>query len=101
MAAAPAAVQVAYQTYLHPPKFELYDLETDPNEFRNLAEDAAHQDVRERLVEQLHAWRIRTQDPQLDPVLFAEHVARQEQAVDGVYRKSKGFRWPYLDSWRP
>ena len=44
---------------------ELYDLEFDPNEQRNLATDAAHQDTLADLKGRLNEWMQRTQDPLL------------------------------------
>lgn len=45
---------------------ELYDLEADPWEQRNLAGDPEMKDVRERLSEALWAWMRDTDDPLLD-----------------------------------
>jgi len=60
-------VRGAYDTYLHPPQVELYDLLRDPNEWRNLADDPRHDKIKGDLVKQLRRWRKATQDPYLDP----------------------------------
>ncbi len=65
--AAPEPVRGSYQRMKMPPRYELYDLERDPHEFRNLASDAAHAKVLADLGEQLTAWRVRTNDPLLNP----------------------------------
>ncbi len=51
--------------YLHRPAFELYDLEADPHEVNNLAEDPAHAETLERLKNKLRAFQERTGDPWL------------------------------------
>jgi N-sulfoglucosamine sulfohydrolase len=49
--------------YLHRPKFELYDLQNDPHEVKNLADDPKHEKVLEELKEELKAFQKRTKDP--------------------------------------
>jgi len=49
--------------YLHRPRLELYDLETDPDEIHNLADQPEHKARREALETQLRAWQSRTGDP--------------------------------------
>jgi arylsulfatase A-like enzyme len=45
---------------------ELYDLESDPNEYVNLAGDEAYEHVREELEDRLVAWMRQTDDPLLN-----------------------------------
>jgi arylsulfatase A-like enzyme len=42
---------------------ELYDLEKDPAEIHNLADDANFQTVKQKLASQLNDWMSRTDDP--------------------------------------
>ena len=49
--------------FLRRPAFELYDLETDPDEVTNLAERPEFRAVREELVAKLKAFQERTRDP--------------------------------------
>jgi N-sulfoglucosamine sulfohydrolase len=49
--------------YLHRPKFELYDLESDPHEVVNLADSADHAEVLAELKDKLKAFQKRTKDP--------------------------------------
>ncbi|MBP7141432.1 MAG: sulfatase [Opitutaceae bacterium] len=49
--------------FLHRPRFELYDLQRDPDEVVNLADDPASQAVRNELIAKLKAFQSRTQDP--------------------------------------
>ena len=43
--------------------FELYDLERDPDEVNNLADDAGHATIFEELKGKLKAFQERTEDP--------------------------------------
>ena len=49
--------------YLHRPKFELYDLQNDPDEVNNLADDPKYEKVLEELKTELKAFQKRTNDP--------------------------------------
>jgi N-sulfoglucosamine sulfohydrolase len=49
--------------YLHRPAFELYDLESDPDEVHNLAGDPKHAERLEALKAKLKAFQQRTDDP--------------------------------------
>ncbi len=46
----------------HVDGWELFDLQTDPNELRNLADDPAHRDVRKRLEQRLAELRLEYAD---------------------------------------
>ena len=64
---APDHVRTAYYRMRTPPEYELYDLQADPYEFHNLADDATHADIRNELRDRLLDWRRRTNDPLLKP----------------------------------
>ncbi len=49
--------------FVRRPQFELYDLNADPHEVQNLADDPRHRAVREELVAKLRAFQERTRDP--------------------------------------
>jgi len=51
------------EAYLHRPEFELYDLQEDPDEVCNLADDLKHQATLKEMKTQLKAFQKRTQDP--------------------------------------
>jgi N-sulfoglucosamine sulfohydrolase len=53
------------RSYIHRPAFELYDIERDPHESRNLAADPAYADVLREYQQRLKAFRQRTFDPWL------------------------------------
>ncbi len=49
--------------YLYRPRYELYDLQTDPDEIHNLATDPNHRALFDELSEKLKAFQKRTRDP--------------------------------------
>lgn len=51
------------EAYLHRPEFELYDLEEDPYEIKNLAGESKYQKLLGELKEKLKAFQKRTNDP--------------------------------------
>ena len=67
------------------PELELYDLESDPHEVRNLASDAGHAQMLERLRNAMDAWIAQSGDlgAELEDPLPAEYSMRT--MVDGWY----------------
>ncbi|GAB3320878.1 sulfatase [Larkinella ripae] len=51
------------EAYLHRPRFELYDLQTDPNEVKNRASDPHYQTELKRMQAKLKRFQERTRDP--------------------------------------
>jgi len=51
------------EAYIHRPKFELYDLENDPDEVENLADNPRNKGTLSRLQSKLKAFQKRTNDP--------------------------------------
>ena len=51
------------KSYLKRPAEELYDIEKDPDEIRNLASDPQHQDVLLEMRAKLEKWQMKTGDP--------------------------------------
>ena len=51
------------QDFVHRPRYELYDLQNDPGELRNLATDPAHQAVFEEMAAKLKGLQKATRDP--------------------------------------
>lgn len=93
IAAAHPDVNAAYALMRSPPRYQLYDLKTDPYEFRNLAEDPDYVEIRADLQERLNQWRRETNDPLLDP----EKLRRLTEEVRSVKKKSAGKKhaWKY------
>ncbi|MFW5738387.1 MAG: sulfatase [Spirochaetota bacterium] len=71
---------------------ELYDLEADPVEANNLAGDADHQDVRDRLKRHLAAWMAATDDPLLDGPVPSPYHLRVSAEMKGLAAHGNGAR---------
>ena len=95
--AASSGVQSAYDRFLHPPRYELYDLQSDPHEFVNLAESPTHAENKNRLNAALREWQRDTDDPFADANRLQTFVRSQLDAIGTNYRGDRSFRWPYLD----
>ncbi len=74
LAAAPAQVRAAYKLMKKPPSYELYDLQVDPFEFKNLAGDPVYAKTLQGLRSVLAHWQKDSGDvlafPQLARKLF-------------------------------
>ena len=93
---APEEVRAAYALMRRPPELELYDLQEDPYEFRNLSEDPSHTSILAELKQRLLDWRRETKDPFLDHT----HVLRLQDEIEatkieGKYVKKEG-PWAYV-----
>lgn len=53
----------AVEAYLQRPRHELYDLDSDPDEVKNLAADPMYAQTLARLQQRLQAWQQATKDP--------------------------------------
>jgi N-sulfoglucosamine sulfohydrolase len=51
------------EAYIHRPRHELYDLQADPHELKNLAEDTAYKAMLESLQAKVKAFQEQTSDP--------------------------------------
>ncbi|MCA9174327.1 MAG: sulfatase [Planctomycetales bacterium] len=99
-ASASPVVKAALSRFAKPPEFELYDLQSDPHEWENLADDPRHAPVKRRLIDALRAFREQTSDPFLDPKNVAQFRESQLSMPDMSYRRQKDFVWPYVESFR-
>ena len=64
-----------------PPEFELYDLQTDTYEFKNLVNNVAHDKTFAELKKQLQEWRVKTNDP----FLKRQNLLRLKSEVDACF----------------
>ncbi len=58
------------QDYLQRPRYELYDLQNDPDEVSNLAQSAAHKAMFTELAERLKNFQERTRDPWISKYIY-------------------------------
>jgi len=82
--------------FLHPPEYELFDLQEDPHEWENLADSAEHKEIKERLIKAMREFQRRIKDPFADEDSIATFIAEQKEYQRKVYRKA-GFRWPHRE----
>ena len=71
------AVRQAFETFADPPEYELYDLDSDPAEFENLAGRPELAIVEKRLKKALRDWQDQTDDPILDPAFVRKFDTHQ------------------------
>ena len=96
----PEEIQLAYKIWEFPPIYQLYDLKADPWEFKNLAEDVDYRDIRERLINTLQMWQVKTNDPLAEPFLLQE-LTREHDLLAGTEERSTAGGWKYLDYLHP
>ena len=82
-------VKRMFETHLHSPEFELYDLREDPYERRNLAEQKPTAEVKAQLRAALQEWRKQTNDPLLDPDELARLTDNHDRLMVGINRARK------------
>ena len=85
-------MQQAYATWLNPPEWQLYDLQQDPWEWHNLADNPDYDEVLGGLQDQLRKWQIDTDDQIVD----RKKLTRLLEENDAV--AATGRRWP-ADGW--
>jgi len=82
---APKRIRDAYYRMKQPPQFELYDLQSDPYEFRNIASDVKHASEFAELKTQLQNWRTRTKDPLLNDA----NLKKLKSEIDACFTEGK------------
>ena len=97
ISAAPDHIRRAYRRMKTPPEYELYDLQADPYEFRNLVSDKQHETTLSELKRQLANWRRRTNDP----LLSSDNLRQIKSEVDACFADGKASKsqakWSYPD----
>lgn len=67
--------------YLHHPQYELYDLESDPDEIKNLAYLKQYESIFSELRERLRTFQVKTSDPWL---IMDGHNAQFQSSATGL-----------------
>ena len=60
---APDYIKEVYHTWINPPQLQLYDLQNDPGEFYDLANEPEYEKIRTELFERIKKWQEDTDDP--------------------------------------
>lgn len=99
------SMKQAYDRWETPPLFELYDLQNDPHEWRDLAADPAHAEIKATLIAALQTMQREMRDPFGDPRMVeafaAEQLVIRKKWSSTAYPAD--FRWEYIrafDDWR-
>ena len=92
--------RTGYATWLNPPKWQLYDLQNDPHEWHNLADDPAHAETLNRLQKALSDWQVTSRDPLRHPPLLSQLMAECAEVTQSGKRSPKG-GWNYLNYLHP
>jgi N-sulfoglucosamine sulfohydrolase len=97
-------VRKAYALWRHPPEYELYDLQKDPHEMHDLAEDPGMRKVLNELKKALADWQADSRDPLADSALLAEYIREMEDVntryPKHAYNKDSSFRWKFPAKFR-
>jgi N-sulfoglucosamine sulfohydrolase len=100
LAGASQRTREGYARWLNPPEFQLYDLQRDPHEWKDLANDAAHAKTKRRLLNALKQWQTDTDDPLADPLKLQMLMDETDQ-LNTLKRRSPKEGWQYLKYLRP
>ncbi len=86
--------------YIDPPEFELYDLQKDPGEFKNLANVPDHKMTRERLLQAMREFQKKIKDPFLDPA-NVEFFIKEQRDPKRQPKKRSQETWSHLKEFYP
>ena len=100
LARAAARTRAAYATWINPPEYQLYDLQTDRHEFVNRAEDPSLGQVKQRLMERLSLWQQETSDPLRSPEMLERLTQENDECRQRKVRSPAG-GWSYLRYLQP
>ena len=84
-------IRTVYDHVERPPEFELFNLEEDPFEHENLADNPEYKELVQKLSRKVDAWRRQTKDPFLDPG-HAEAYVREVAEMKTAWEIRNGIR---------
>jgi len=99
-AALPPEIEAIYKLWENPPEYSLYNLEDDPKEWHDLADDPQYAAQLNRLIAAHQKFQQETRDPFLDPANRHAYSAEQADYLDWRYKTTPGFKWDYVDAFR-
>ncbi len=88
---APEYIKEMYNSWIDPPKIQLYDLQKDPWEFYDLADDPEYNEIKETLFSKLKSWQEETDDP----LRFPEKLKALTTEIDTIETSSRRNTWHY------
>jgi len=97
----PADIKQAYETWLNPPEYQLYDLKNDEWEFKNLAGKPEFATVEKRLKAELEKWMKETNDWAADPIKLKQLTDEHDQLTKAKKGKYPKDGWKYLEYLHP
>lgn len=74
--------------YYAQPQLQLYNLNVDPYEFNNLADNQQYSDIKQMMLEILHQWQVETNDPIIDSIMYEEYVGAIIQNIKDAFNDS-------------
>ncbi len=93
-------MDAVFQRWHNPPRYQLFDLERDPDELINLADDRYYLEIKARLIVALEIWKDETRDPFSDQENVEAYVSEQLSQPENAYRTDDNFRWEYIDRFK-
>lgn len=99
-AAVTPQMEAVFKRWQRPPRYQLFDLENDPYELVNLADDEVYGAIKTRLIGALETWQLETRDPFSDQENVEAYVSEQLSQLENAYRTDDDFRWEYIDRFR-
>lgn len=91
------------QSFLFPPEIELFDLEADPYEWNNLANNSEYKEIQNHLWKAMKAFQKDIKDPFFEKENIDLFIAEQKKHKNPNTYKGKGikdFNWPHLELFR-